>query len=145
MMRRLPVRRDRGMAMIEVLIAVVLLGIGVLGTIGLQARSYSALADTGMRAEATIAADKLIGMMTTDQKNLAAYVLAPRGTPSAALLPWYEETRGRIPNAAITVAVTAPSPTAEGQVTVTIAWTRKQGADSLPNSHTVTAYIAAAL
>ena len=41
-MTRMPAipRSQRGIAMIEVLVAILLLGIGVLGTIGLQGRSY---------------------------------------------------------------------------------------------------------
>jgi type IV pilus assembly protein PilV len=131
---------QRGIAMIEVLVAILLLGIGVLGTIGLQGRSYSALADTGMRAEATIAAEKLIGVATNDQPNLAAYALAAGGTPSATLKPWYDETVSHIPGATIVVAVLAPSMTAPGQVSVSIQWTRKAGSSA--SKHTVTSYIA---
>jgi type IV pilus assembly protein PilV len=135
-------RRQRGIALIEVLVAIVLLGIGLLGTIGLQGRSYSALADTGMRAEATIAAEKLIGVMNTDQPNMAAYALAANATPGARLRPWYDETRARIPNAAITIAVVPTNATTLGQVTITIQWTRKAGSSA--NTHTVTSYIAGA-
>jgi type IV pilus assembly protein PilV len=135
-------RSQLGIAMIEVLIAIVLLGIGVLGTIGLQGRSYSALADTGMRAEATIAAEKLIGVVTNDQANLAAYAVAAGAAPSAALKPWYDETAAHIPGAKIAVAVVAPVTTAPGQVTVTIEWMRKAGSPT--NKHTVTSYIAPA-
>jgi type IV pilus assembly protein PilV len=137
-------RSQRGIALIEVLVAIVLLGVGLLGTIGLQGKSYSALADTGMRAEATIAADKLIGVMTTDQSNLAAYALAAGGTPSTTLKPWYDETRSHIPNAAITVAVTPSTATAAGRVTVTIQWLRKTGSATTPNLHAVTSYLAPA-
>ncbi len=135
-------RRQSGIALIEVLVAIVLLGIGVLGTIGLQGRSYSALADTGMRAEATIAADKLIGIATNDLANLNAYALTAGGSPGAALQPWYDETLAHIPGARIAVAVTAPSTTAPGRMTVTIQWMRK--ANSPTSKHTVTSYIAPA-
>jgi type IV pilus assembly protein PilV len=135
-------RGQRGIALIEVLVAIVLLGIGVLGTIGLQGRSYSALADTGMRAEATIAAEKLIGVATNDQFNLGAYALAAGADPSPTLKPWYDETVAHIPGAKIVVAVVAPSVTAPGQVTVTIRWQRKAGSPN--NMHTVTSYIAPA-
>jgi type IV pilus assembly protein PilV len=145
---KIPVQpRQRGIALLEVLIAIVLLGIGVLGTIGLQARSYSALADTAQRAEATMAAEKLIGTATNDQSNLAAYALNAGGTPSATLLPWYDETRDRIPAAAITVAVVAPSVTAAGTIKITIGWMRKKGSGSTTDaanssSYTVTSYLA---
>jgi type IV pilus assembly protein PilV len=137
---RKPARAARGIALIEVLVAVVILGLGLLGTVGLQARTYAALADTGMRAEATMAAEKLIGLMTTDQANLAAYALAPGATPGARLQPWFSETRAHIPGAAIEVDV-APAAGADGtQVVVAISWTRKAGA--APSMHRVSAYIA---
>jgi type IV pilus assembly protein PilV len=141
--------RQRGIALIEVLIAIVLLGIGVLGTIGLQARSYSALADTGMRAEATMAAEKLVGTATNDMPNLAAYALAAGGTPSATLRPWFDETRLRIPGASIVVAVVAPTVSAPGTIKVTIGWMRKKGSGSITDAansgtHTVTSYLAPA-
>jgi type IV pilus assembly protein PilV len=141
-MKITPQPRQSGIALIEVLVAIVLLGIGVLGTIGLQGRSYSALADTGMRAEATIAADKLVGVVSNDLANLSAYALPSGGTPSATLKPWYDETTARIPGAEIAVAVVAPITSAPGQVTVTIQWLRKTG--SPKNKHTVTSYIAPA-
>jgi type IV pilus assembly protein PilV len=145
--RHLPLRprrrAARGIALIEVLVAVVLLGIGLLGAVGLQARSYSALADTAMRAEATIAADKLIGVMTTDQANMAAYARAAGGTVGPRLLPWYTETMARIPGAVITVAVTAAAAPEPARVAVTIGWTRKSGGQA--NTQTVTSYLAPAL
>jgi len=130
-------RRQAGVALLEVMIAVILLGIGLLGAIGLQARSYAALADAGQRAEATIQADKLLGMMNNDVANIAAYALVPDGTATAAVAPWLAETRTLIPGATATVVVAR-----QGQrwrVDVTIAWRRKQGGDT--NRHQVTAYV----
>lgn len=130
-------RRQAGVALLEVMIAVILLGIGLLGAIGLQARSYAALADAGQRAEATIQADKLLGIMNNDVANIAAYALVPDGTATAAVAPWLAETRALIPGATATVIVAR-----QGQrwrVDVTIAWRRKQGGDT--NRHQVTAYV----
>ncbi|WP_449406281.1 prepilin-type N-terminal cleavage/methylation domain-containing protein [Massilia phosphatilytica] len=133
-------RRQRGMALIEAIVAALLLAIGLLGAIGLQARSMSALADAGMRAEATIAADKLLGTMAVDLPNAGDYALDAGGTPTARLQAWYDETRARIPNAAIAVAVTPA--TSRTRVEITISWTRKTGAAQ--NAHRVVAYLAAA-
>jgi type IV pilus assembly protein PilV len=133
-------RRQRGMALIEAIVAALLLAIGLLGAVGLQARSMSALADAGMRAEATIAADKLLGTMAVDLANAGDYALAADGTPTARLQPWYDETRGRIPDAQILVTVTPA--TGRTRVEITISWTRKAGAKQ--NAHRVVAYLAAA-
>lgn len=133
---------QQGFALIEALIAVALLAIGLLGTVALQAKSYSALSDAGMRAEATIAAEQLIGVMTTDQANLANYAYAS-GTPSDQLAPWYNATRARIPNAVITVGITPDAADQRTKVDIKIQWQIKTGAQT--NSHQVTSYIAGAL
>lgn len=133
-------RRQQGMALIEAIVAAVLLAIGVLGALGLQARSMGALADTGMRAEATIAADKLLGMMAVDLPNASAYSLAAGATPTARLQPWVDDTRTRIPNAQFVIAVTPAA--GRTRVEINIKWTRKTGAAQ--NAHRVVSYLAAA-
>ncbi len=141
--RLMPPRRQDGVSLIEALIAAVLLAIGLLGTIGLQARAYSALSDAGMRAEATIAADKLIGVMSTDPSHLGDYALDEDEEPGERLATWYAETRSHIPGAEITVSVdegTSPDPS---EVVVSIAWQRKAG--ELANRHEVRAFISGAM
>jgi type IV pilus assembly protein PilV len=126
--------------LLEALLAVLLLAIGLLGTVGLQARAYSALSEAGMRAEATIASEKLLGLMANDQGNVAAYVLAANGTPSATLAPWHAETISHIPGAVITITVGATAPgTTRNQVDVVISWLREKG--KAPNRHLTTAYL----
>jgi len=130
-------QRQAGVALLEVMIAVILLGIGLLGAIGLQARSYAALADAGQRAEATIQADKLLGMMNNDVANIAGYALVADGQAGTAVAPWLAETRALIPGATATVTVARQG--GRWRVDVTIAWRRKQGGDT--NRHQVTAYV----
>lgn len=139
---RLVAHAQRGIALIEALVAVALLAIGLLGAIGMQARSHAALADTGMRAEATIAADKLLGVMASDQANLASYALAAGAVPGARLKPWYDETRKNIAGAVIEVTLGAVAASGPAKVTIRIGWTRK--ANTAANSHTVVSYIAKA-
>jgi len=133
--------RQRGIALLEALIAIVILGIGLLGTVGMQARSVSALVDAGQRAEATIAAEKLLGIMNNDLPNLNAYAVAEGSTPSTTLRPWADETRERIPGAILGVTL-APMAAGTSTVQITIRWTRKAG--GAQNSHVVTSYISAA-
>lgn len=122
-------RTQQGMALVEAIVAVVLLGIGLLGAIGMQARSMSALADSDMRAEASLAADRLVGIMTLDAANAAAYTLEAGHAPGTGdkLLPWYAATRTRVPGAQIVVTVDPPADN-RTRVAIDIAWTRKTGA-----------------
>ena len=139
-------RQQRGIALLEAMIATVILAIGLLGTIGLQARAYSAMNEASMRAEATIASEKLFGLMSTDMANLASYAMVAGSTPNAVLAKWVDEvkgtatTKGTIPGAVISVAVAANSGgTGSTAATVKISWTRKTGGPA--NTHTMTSYL----
>lgn len=135
-------QKQSGIALLEALIALVILGVGLLGAVGLQARAYSALSEAGMRSEAVIAADRLVGIMANDQANLAAYAIKPGETVPARLTSWYASTKESIPGSATTITVTV-TPSADASrtaVTVAIGWKRN---DSGPtNTHTVVSYIA---
>lgn len=135
-----PRRRQHGIALLEVMLAIIILGIGLLGTVGLQARAYSALSDAGMRAEATLAAAKLIGVISADLPNIALYNLAEDGTPDEQLKPWVQETQASIPGAVLSVQVQDQPAQSRYQVVVGIRWQRK--ARSEPNVHRITAYLA---
>lgn len=133
---------QRGIALLEVMIATVILAIGLLGTVGLQARAYASLNDAGQRAEATIASEKLFGLMSTDLGNLSSYALAEGGAGNAVLTSWLAETKVAIPSANPSITIT---PTSSGtdstQVTVVIKWQRKAGDASTANSSTVTSFL----
>lgn len=133
-------RRQGGIALLEALIATVILAVGLLGAIGMQARAYSALSDAGMRAEATMASEKLLATMTVDQANLSSYVYGGTGTANARLAPWLSDTQAAIPGATVTVAVANVAGTTRNRIDIAIAWQRKQNA--MNNRHVVTSYIA---
>jgi type IV pilus assembly protein PilV len=131
---------QRGIALLEAMIATVILAIGLLGTIGLQARAYSAMNDASARAEATLASEKLFGLMNTDVNNLSAYALATGGTAGAKLSPWLNETKKAIHDAVVTVSVKpASNGTTSTEVTVVITWQRKAGDPT--NTSTMTSYL----
>ncbi|SFC46358.1 hypothetical protein [Massilia yuzhufengensis] len=136
-------RRQRGIALLESLLAAVILAIGLLGTIGLQARSYAALADAGMRAEATIAANKLLGIMNTDLEHLPAYAVAAGAEPPERLAEWHDETTALIPGATIAIAVAPGASAAPTEVRIAISWQRK--ADTPVNTHRITSYFAGSI
>ncbi|NVM79978.1 type IV pilus assembly protein PilV [Duganella sp. SG902] len=139
-MNAIAARRQHGIALLEVMLAIVILGIGLLGTVGLQARAYSALSDAGMRAEATLAAEKLIGVINADLPNIAQYNLAEGATPNTQLAAWATETRRNIPGATLSVQVQDQPAQNRYQVDISIRWQRK--ARSEQNRHRVTSYIA---
>lgn len=131
---------QRGIALVEALIAVLLLAVGLIGAMGIQARSVGALSEATARSEATMASESLVGIMSNDQLNLSQYVLATGGTASSKLAPWLAETRTVIPGAVVTVAVTPTAGTTHNRVDISIGWVRKNG-DPL-NTHQLTAHLA---
>ena len=133
-----PGRRQRGIALLEAMLAIVILGIGLLGTIGLQARAYSALSDASLRAEATLAGEKLLGVMNADSANVQNYGAVEGGAATPATQAWVDETKAAIPGALVGVVVQQQQ--LRIQVDISIKWKRKAG-DAL-NQHLVTSYIA---
>jgi len=133
-------RRQSGIALLEVMIATVILGIGLLGTIGLQARAYSALSDAGMRAEATLASEKLFGTISADLPNVLGYNLTAGDTPNQLLQPWVLETQQNIPGAVVSVQTQSQPAANRARVVILIQWQRK--AKTELNTHQVTAYVA---
>ncbi|WP_432378401.1 type IV pilus modification PilV family protein [Duganella sp. P38] len=131
---------QRGIALLEAMLAIVILGIGLLGTVGMQARAYSALADAGMRAEATLASEKLIGVMSADVASINLYNLAENGAPNTRLAAWAQETKTAIPGAVLAVTVADQPAMNRYQIDISIRWQRK--ARSEVNQHRVTSYIA---
>lgn len=128
---------QRGVALIESMVAIVVLAVGVLGTVGLQAKAISSLSDARSRVEATIAAEKLIGIIWNDQVNAANYA-----TAGEALANWKDELQHNIPGAVATVTITPTTPvagTTRNQVDITINWQRRAGDD--PSSHRLIAFL----
>jgi type IV pilus assembly protein PilV len=132
--------RQGGVALLEALIATVILAIGLLGAIGMQARAYSALSDAGLRAEATMASEKLLATMTVDQSNLASYAYSGSGAANAKVAPWLAATQAAIPGATATVVVANVAGTSRSRIDMVISWQRKQNA--MTSKHVVTSYIA---
>ncbi len=133
-------RRQDGIALLEAMLAVVILAIGLFGAVGMQARAMSALSDAALRSEATLATDKLAGIMSTDTDNLNDFALAAGATPSTRLNKWYDETRTAIPNAAIVITVTPTAGGSQNRIDLSIVWARK--ANDKPNTHRVSFYLA---
>ena len=135
-------RQQQGVALLEAMIATIVLAIGLLGTIGMQARAYSAINDAGQRAEATIASQKLLGLMSTDVTNLASYATSSCTGAPALLTAWCTETITAIPGATVAVAVTPLATGSSTAVTVTIGWQLKAGTAGTANRSVMTAYLA---
>lgn len=133
-------RQQGGVALLEALIAILILAIGLIGTLGLQVNSQAALAEASMRAEATIAANELIGVMNTDLDHLSDYAVAEDAAPGERLAAWHEALATHLPNPSVIVTVTPTAGTERTEVQVDIRWRR--GEDGPQNQHTIVTYLA---
>lgn len=69
-MRQAP-KNQSGVMLLEVLVALLIFAIGILGLIGMQAVSIKLTADSKYRAEAAMHADQLINQMWADDRTNA--------------------------------------------------------------------------
>jgi type IV pilus assembly protein PilV len=68
--------RERGIAMIEALITIVILAFGILGLAGLQARMQVAEVESYQRSQALVLLDDMAYRLSANRANAAAYVTA---------------------------------------------------------------------
>lgn len=127
-----PATKQRGMALLEGLIAIAILASGILGLMGLQASFTKNLGDANYRAEAGFLTDQLFGTMWADRANLGCYArpLATTGCSSATsktnMENWLANVGSRLPGAA--ASLQRISVDSDNQVIVTITWRTAQDA-----------------
>ena len=115
-------RPQRGIVLVEVLVALLIFMLGVLGLVGVQAAMTRAQTDSKARADAAYLASELMGRMWGDLNNLGSY----SGTGCAALarcLEWQSKVKTALPAGSGAVTVDALS----GDVQVTVGWTLPSG------------------
>lgn len=132
-----PVLAQRGMMLIEALIAILIFSIGILGIIGLQASAVKQSTDARYRAEAAYMADQLLGQMWTSQRDVTT--LQARfnscGSSCAGYYAWYNNLKAILPGVD-DGGDTAPQVNVDPQgiVTITIKW-RAPGDDTSADPH----------
>jgi type IV pilus assembly protein PilV len=69
-------RRSRGVTMLEVLIAIFILTVGLLGLAGLQSQTQTSELEGYQRAQAIVLLQDMVDRINANRKNAAAYVTA---------------------------------------------------------------------
>ncbi|MDQ0588315.1 type IV pilus modification PilV family protein [Variovorax paradoxus] len=113
--------RSRGVALIEVLVAMLIFMLGVLGLVGLQGTMTRTQTDSKMRADAANLASEVVGRMWVDIANLSAYAGATTCT-AASCLEWRNKVTSVLPGGAAAIVVAA-----NGDVAVTVSWSMPGG------------------
>jgi type IV pilus assembly protein PilV len=128
-------RRQRGVTLLDALIAIVLLAFGMLGLVGLQARLLKAGSDAQYRITAAALADRLLSMALVDAANAACYTLPANPPPTCSSVTannaraQWERDLDVLPSAAATVELTTAAGDSTGtlrQLRVQIQWTSKE-------------------
>lgn len=113
-------KAQRGIAMIEVLISVLLLAIGIIGLVGFQASMSKNTTQAKLRSEASFLANQLIGQMWADPDNLVRYVVVAGDCQQenyVACTSWANAVRTLLPSGAANVNVNGNT------VSITLSWT----------------------
>lgn len=145
-------KQQRGSALLEALIAILIFSMGVIALMGLQAASIKNSIDAKYRADASYLANQIIGQMWVDRANLDNYahnpivgtVCAPTGTASTltkVTTDWLPQIAAALPGATSAkqqISVTTPLANTR-QVTVTICWQGPQ--ETNPHNFVATAQI----
>ncbi|HEV7453742.1 MAG TPA: hypothetical protein VGO07_00615 [Candidatus Saccharimonadales bacterium] len=86
---------ERGVVLLEALIAILIFSIGILGAVGLQAAMIKSTSDAKYRAEAGYIVQQRLGAMWVDQGNLANYAETDTVLAGTSSLPNGKRTTTR--------------------------------------------------
>jgi type IV pilus assembly protein PilV len=104
-----------GFMLLEVLVALLIFSMGVLGIVGLQASMTKSQTGSKFRADASFLAQRMIGTIWSDVSNIGSYATANcTGYPRCGQLQ--ADVASILPNGDIAIDVAVP------QVTITITW-----------------------
>lgn len=104
-----PLAGQRGVALLEALISILIFSISILALVGLQAAMNRNAVESKYRAEASYLANQLVGQMWADQPNLGKYAMTAAGCADAGYArctAWRTNLAALLPggNAVVTVA-----------------------------------------
>lgn len=117
---------QKGVVLIEAMIAIIIFTVGVLAMIGAQTNSFRAVSSSKMRTDAAFLADRLIGEMWVSSRNPATGQLDATsiatlqnnyGTGKPLFANWFADAQAVLPNLFATSAIAG-----DGTVTITIQW-----------------------
>ena len=115
---------SRGVALIEVLVAMLIFMLGVLGLIGMQGSLTRSQSEAKIRADAAYLASEVIGRMWVDINNLTGYE-GNADCSAEGCAEWRSKLGQVLPGGGATITVDE----ATGDVSVTVTW-------ALPNGDT---------
>lgn len=143
-------RRERGVMLIEALVAILIFSIGILAVVGMQGVAIKDVTSAKYRSEAAFLAQELLAQMWTDNGNIGAYAYTGTGTAPQKIKAWVDKVQSKLPDGAnqppiITLSNQVPNAVTPTGATVQIIvrWRLpEEVTQGLPaHNHTVTAYV----
>lgn len=133
--------KQRGVSLLEALVAILIFSIGILALIALQATSIRQSADAKYRSEASLLASEIIGQMWVSDRTPLT-LQANFQTGGAGYNAWLPRVQATLPGLAASAAVPASAPTvavsASGVVRVDLFWRAPNEEATVPqHRHTV--------
>ncbi len=129
-------RRQRGFTLVEVLVALIVLAIGLLGLAQLQARGLKFNQDAYVRSQATTLAYEIIDRMRANRDSADLYTAADPGLTCAPgtssvnmdLSCWYDHIRSTLPGGTATIVRQADLPSGDPSpyYDITISWNDRE-------------------
>jgi type IV pilus assembly protein PilV len=122
---------QRGVSLIDALIAIAILSFGLIGVTRMQGRMVTSATDAQLRTTAVQLADELLNTVLVDNANAACYTLPQTGTcnstaATARTTDWSARVGAALPG---TVTRTVTLDAATGRMTVGIGWVARDSAD----------------
>ncbi|WP_254789651.1 pilus assembly protein PilV [Variovorax sp. OV329] len=112
----------RGMALLEVLVALLIFMLGLLGLIGLHGVMTATQTDSKIRADAAYLATEAVGRMWSDMNNLTGYA-GDANCSAASCTEWRAKVAKILPSGGAAITVDEAS----GDVSITLTWTTPKG------------------
>ncbi len=133
-----PEGKQRGAALLEALIGILIFSSGILALVGMQGIAVKQMVDAKYRSDAGFLANQLVGAIWINRANLASYAYAGGGSPPAVINDWVAGVQSTLPG--VTAVVNQPTVQIAGtQVTVTIFW--QPPGSAIRNNYLMIAYI----
>lgn len=148
---RTPPTAQRGVMLLEALVAIAIFSFAILGIVGLQATAIRTVRDADYRAKASLFANQIVGQMWLDRFNVPTYALnsgsaacgiGGNATGNAVVTSWINglsdsTNPGSLPGAANLQQQIVVGP--NNTVTLTLCWQSPQ--DVTPHNFTLTTQI----
>lgn len=143
-------RRERGVMLLEALIAILIFSIGILAVVGMQSIAIKDVTSAKYRSEAAYLAQELLAQMWTDNGSIGSYAYTGTGAVPAKLTDWVAKVQLKLPDGAnqlpiVTLTNPTPTPVAPTGATVqiTVRWRLPEEiTQNLPaHTHTVIAFV----